>query len=330
MAHIDPVSVVESSFHSMLLGIFNNEGASRYFGFSRISPFHCDAGMPGWYLWFQEKPGAFGLFVKDAACLPTDGKKDNPPSSVAGRITIMYYPDVEEEVFEKFSWFEKIALMGPLFDATGTPTVEGRQRLAESFFIVGHMDILMAVDGSLQEFVCTAPEAWVDLRPEGLVLNDPEGRPFQALQPGEKDRDVPGWRLSHFLLDKIISGFCYCRKCAPQQADMYEFDMPEFFVASNARVRESFTLTLKGYQLQVVFSSVSGLMGDRREIYQEMNWCRQLTGSPFPQKTPIRRVQTWSGNGYELSKPGGFDWWGIKSLHFHDHDGRLCACYKDH
>ncbi|MBS3809925.1 MAG: hypothetical protein KGY38_07225, partial [Desulfobacterales bacterium] len=100
MAHIDPVAVFESSFHSMFLEIFNNESVSEYFGFWRISPFHSADGMPGWYLWFQEKPGVYGLFVEDAVCLYGDEKSDNPPSFVAGRIRIMYYPDVEEEVFE--------------------------------------------------------------------------------------------------------------------------------------------------------------------------------------------------------------------------------------
>jgi len=330
MAHIDPVSVVESSFHSMFLGIFNNESATHYFGFSRISPFHCDAGMPGWHLWFKEKSGAFGISVDDAACLSGDGQKDNPPSSVAGRITIRYFPDPEEELFEKFSWFEKIALMGPLFDATGTPTAEGRQQLNAGFFTVGHMDINMAVDGSLLELVCTAPETWVDLRSEGLVLMDPEGRPFQALQPGQRDREVPGWRLSRFLFDKIVSGFCFYRKCAPGQANLYTFDVPEFTFESNARVRESFTLALSGYQLQVVFSPVSALARDNWTIDQEKNWRNELPGGTVATKSPGRRVQTWSGSGHELSKPGFFDWWEIKNLHFHDHGGRLCACYEDH
>lgn len=330
MPLIDPVAVIESSFHSMFLEIFNNESVSDYFGFWRISPFHSADGMPGWYLWFQEKPGVYGLFVEDAVCLSGDKKSDKPPSTVAGRIRIMYYPDAEEEVFETFSWFEKIALMGSFFDSTGTPTAEGRQQLDVSFFTVGHMDSLMTVDGSLLEFVCTAPQTWVDLRPEGLVLKDPEGRPFQALQPGERDRDVPGWRLSRFLFDKIVSGFCFCRKCAPTQADVYEFDMPEFSVDAKARVWESFALALSGYQLQVVFSPASGLTGDSREIYQEMNWCRQLPGGTLNSQMPGRWLHAWSGKGREFSNPEGLDWWKIKDLHFHDHGGRLCTCYEDH
>lgn len=330
MAHIDPVSIVESSFHSMFLEIFNNESVRDYLGFWRISPFHSADGMPGWYLWFREKPGVYGLFIENGVCLSEAGKSDNPPSSVAGRIRIMYYPDAEEEVFEAFSWFEKIALMGPFFDATGTPTAEGRQQMDESFFTVGHMDTLMTVDGSLLEFVCTAPQTWVDFRSEGLVLNDPEGKPFRAVHPGGRDREVPGWLLSRFLFDKLVSGFCYCRKTAPEQADMYEFDMPEFSVDARARVRESFVLALSGYQLQVVFSPASGSTGDSREIDPEMNWCRQLAGGMLHSRIPGRWLQAWSGNGREFSNPEGLDWWGIKDLHFHDHGGCLCTCYEHH
>ncbi len=328
MEHIDPVGIVESCLHHMFIGVFNDEGARRHFGFSRISPFHCNGGMPGWYLWFEDKAGAYGIVVTDAFCHQDAPSKDGPDAMVAARITVTYFPDPEEALFEAFSWFEKIARVSHLFDTSGTPTAEARRQLQDGFFTAGHIDILMTPDGRLFELVCTAAEIWVDIRPAGLALSDDKGRPFQAVQPGGRDRAVPGWTLSQFLLDKIVSGFLYCQKRSIEQLTEYQFKMPEFIIGNDNRIEKRFDLGLKGYGIQLTTappSELESVEGSRSEI---AGWQELLAGTVYP---PTQQWETvWSGRQPQASNWGYSDWSTIKNLHFHSHQNHLCTCYTDH
>ncbi len=328
MVHIDPIGIAESCLHRMFIGVFNDEGARRHFGFSRISPFHGDGGMPGWYLWFEDKAGAYGIVITDAVCRQDATPKDASDVMVAASITITYFPDPEEKLFDDFSWFEKIARTSRLFDTSGTPTQEARRQLHHSFFTAGHIDILMTLDGRLFELACTAADAWVDIRPAGLVLSDDQGRPFQAVEPGGRDRAVPGWTLSQFLLDKIVSGFLYCQRGSIEHLTGYQFKMPEFIIGSDNRIEQRFDLGLKGHGLHLTTApphEPASVTGCRAEMAGRQDLPADTIYPPLQQWETV-----WCGRRPQASDWGCSEWWKISDLHFHGHQNHLCACYRDH
>jgi len=326
LPHIDPVGVAESWLHSIFVGLFNDEGAKRHFGFSRISPFYSDEGIPGWNLWFDGVSGAYAITIFDAVLLEEPSCNETAAPLVGARIQIAYYPDPEEAVFESFSWFEKIARVGPLFDDTGTPSAEGREQLTENLFAVGHMDLLLTPAGRLLELSFTAPELWMDRRREGLVLADPNGGPFQAVAPDGKDRAVPGWQLASFLLDKIASGFLYCQRLAPARVRARAFSMPEFVISDEHRFEEKFDAGLKGYTLCLVPESPNGAAAEeKRALFQWRDGLQSVIQLPEG-----HQIATWFHMGPEFSSWGLSDWWQAKNLHFHEHEDALCACYIDH
>ena len=50
-------------------------------------------------------------------------------------------------------------------------------------------------------------DRWRDYRVGGLHFYDPSGKLTEVVMAGGRDRDVPGWELTHFLADKLILEF---------------------------------------------------------------------------------------------------------------------------
>ena len=326
--HIDPVEIVESSLNRMFVTVFNNEAARQYFGFARISPFHSHAGLPGWYLWFEEKAGAYGVSITDAAVQYRAADRPIGSSPMAARIAVAYFPDPDETVFDTFSWFEKIARVNDGFDDSGTPTLETRERLPQRYFTVGHIDLLMTGAGDLLSLACTAADEWVDIWPAGLELINPEGRPFQAVRAGARDRSVPGWSLTHILLDRLVSALLHCQQLRVKQVSGYGFAMPEYLIRADGPVEKTSDQPIKGYSLLLIpeFSQAPGDPDD--DPAQKLRcWQDALDDTAYP-KTRLWK-KAWSSSRPEDSQWGSADWWEVENLHFHDHGEHLCACYAD-
>ncbi len=68
------------------------------------------------------------------------------------------------------------------------------------------------------ELECIAPNRWKDVRVDGLYLKTPQNGEYEAVAPGEIDRNIPGWDLAFFIFDKLISGCCYAFQTAPNAA----------------------------------------------------------------------------------------------------------------
>jgi hypothetical protein len=320
--HIDPAGAAESFFHTLFIGIFNDEAARSHFGFARISPFHLRSGMPGWYLWFDGRQGAYALIVTDASAVPA--RSAGGEVAAAATLRIVYYPDPEEQIFSRFSWFEKIARMSHLFDESGTPTAEGQELLDEAFFTAGHLDLLVSTGNELLDLFCRAPEAWTDIRTEGLVLADPEEGPFEAVAPGVSDRAVPGWDLASFLLDKIAAGYFYLWKRSPGRVSMNLFPMPEFRVDGENRMKKTYYLGLTGYTIRLLPENAEGRLPGEQD--GPADWRKALPEAvAWPDG---KTMESWTQSGSGFTNLGFCDWWEIKDLPLAHSCPHLCSCYK--
>jgi hypothetical protein len=116
-------------------------------------------GLPSWYLWLDNTPGAFMLELRSGAQFSTDGR------SYQGAVgVIRYFPPADCTV--SLSNEEATLLQSASFDQTGTPTWEALAIIAGSErFVVGTFELHCPVEGDSLFFLF-----------EGTRL-DPTGNP---------------------------------------------------------------------------------------------------------------------------------------------------------
>ena len=156
-----------------------------------------------------------GLRVVTGCDVPTTENNFNLETFQGIRLGVFYYPHIEEKDFEGFSWPEKILRCSDYFDQTGTPTSEGRKEIPCSFFLVGQIDIRLCSMRCYLELELSALERWRDYRVGGLHVRGPSGDLLEVVAAGDRDRDVPGWELTHLLMDKLVLGICFQQRLTP-------------------------------------------------------------------------------------------------------------------
>ena len=133
-------------------------------------------GDLGWYLWFEDKPGAYLLELVEAESRKTENGCD-ASSLLSGYFRVKYYPDIsDDEIFETFSFSEQAARMSRLFDKSGTPVFEAESEMNESLFVTGRLDVSRSPTGDFVELVLSAPDRWVTSHSRGLRIRVGGGR----------------------------------------------------------------------------------------------------------------------------------------------------------
>ncbi len=184
-SRIDPVGQVELLLNQVFLGVFQTVEARKRFGFSKISAQVSFDGLPGWYVWFSDRPGAYLL-----RALVNDN--DDP------------------------LLFTLRALdCGEGFDSTGTPSAEGEKSIPASFYLVGRVGLCWSKNRRLLELQAASSERLRDYRVDGLTLRNSSGEPIEVVCPGGCDRNLPGWQLTHHLVDKLLLAVCFQQRIAP-------------------------------------------------------------------------------------------------------------------
>jgi len=330
-SNIDPVRIIESQFSKMFFILFHDEGARKYFGFSQISALSNEEDMPFWYLWFKEKKGAYQLELINGEILPQENKKTgnfspfNP--AVQGRFAVRYFPWEEEEIFETYSYFEKLIRLGPLFDKTGGPTFDGRRKIHQSYFVVGYIDIQVNLSQNFLELECFAPERWEDFRLNGLYLKTLDQGDYEAVVPGGRDRNVPGWTQTFFLFDKILSGFCYAFRVAPLAVLLSSEKGFSFYIDEENRVEKKMNADLEQFRL------VCGLDLEKEGYSpfkedKNLNLYIQRVGDRLNQEeSDIKGI--WKRPEDITNSQINPYWWKAKEMKFQEEASEI-ACYHDH
>jgi hypothetical protein len=326
------VGIVEGIFYRMFYSLFHNGKARDYFGFSQINFFCNEEGLPGWYLWFKEKKGAYQLELINGEILPQEDKKPDNFSpcelNVRGRFAVRYFPSEEEEVFDTYSFFEKLIRLGPLFDQTGTPTFEGRTRIHESYFIVGHIDVQTNFSRDFIEIECLAPEKWEDFRVDGLYLKTPDQKDYEAVAPGGQDRNVSGWNLSSFLFDKILSGFCYSFKVSPLAVLLSAENGFNFHIDKENHAEKRENPDVKQFYLTCGLNLPKEGGGPFTKDKKLNLYIQSVINRLGQKKSEIMEI--WKGPE-DISSPGiNRDWWKAKEMEFQEEAPEDILCYCDH
>jgi len=328
---MDPVRMIESQFSKLFFVLFHNEGARKYLGFSQISALSNEEDMPFWYLWLAGKNGCFQLELIEGNILqPKEQQLEtfiSKDSIIKGRLAIRYYPSGNEDDFENYSYFEKLIRLGSLFDSTGAPTFEGRRRIHESYFVVGYIDIRVNTSQSFLELECFAPEKWEDFRVNGLYLKTPDQDDYEAVARGGRDRNVPGWMLTSFLFDKILSGFCYTFKVAPCSVVLSSEEGFSFYIDENNRVDKRMNPDLKQSRL------VCGLDLEKKghsPFKEDKNldlYIQSVKDRLNREEGDIKGI--WKRPEDITNLHINPNWWKAKNMEFQEEDSEI-SCYHDH
>lgn len=322
--HVDPARVIEEVFYTALHRLFHNEGARSHFGFAHINAFSLSDGLPGWHLWFADRAGAYQMSLIRADC----GVSGNQDSSewITGRWRVRYYPAMDEAVLARFSAIENLARLGPLFDATGTPTPAGQEQLYRDLFVVGSVDVRIPLDRGFIEIAGISQDRWREIRPEGLYLDNEDETNMEVVAPGDLDRNVPGWEMTFFFYDRLLCGLCHAYGSSPTYAIDATRPAWQQEVVGRRQARpipdpEAVTrLTCVGLPLPFV--------GDKRGLAGATcdNACQRLKSEGWH----IVEAATDPDNAASLCVNPL--WWSIREQTFtppHGAEGHMC-CYHDH
>ncbi len=321
--HIDPLISFETLLFELFQTVFQNDAARRHFGFSQISQVTTPDGLPAWYLWFSDKPGAYSLAVTEGHRVPgmseVSGRDDG--DALAARLLIRYFPDTEDESFDSLSTFEQIFRMGPSFDSTGTPSFEGGRAMHDSFFVAGYMDMLIHSSKADVDFFCLAPDRWRDYRTDGLTLTDDKGKSRQVVSPGAVDRDFPGWDLSFFIFDKIISSFSFVSGQAPRRAGAASRPFVHYEIDGEQRVNAVHDPDITEHAFGVSFPNSAGqdIVKERYAFFAERFDAPEYA-----------LIGMWEGPDDVPAQWRRPEWWTIRATHFHADPDHVCSCYTDH
>jgi len=255
LPHIDPVTEIQAIFDSIFRIIIPSDSARSFFGIKGIS--EKLTGSPGWYLWFEDRPGAYLLELVEAES-PQKGTEQESSYSLkklfSGHYQIKYFPEVSDsQLLEKFSLSEQIVRASDFFDTTGTPTFEASTEIHDTLFLVGSLDVLQSPDKSFTQFFLNAPDHWVTRHLKGFELITEDGSEVMAIPPGENDRNAPAWQLSWWLVDRLITLFCFVRKTPPLCAAVFEKEGKVFEIDRDKSIAEKPEPTIKELKLATVF-----------------------------------------------------------------------------
>jgi hypothetical protein len=310
---------VETLINEVLLNAFRNDGVREHLGFKHVSQVVSDNGFPGWYLWFRDMSGAFSLEIPEMDEIPA-GDDDTGIPGVTGknredvRLAIRYFPDTEEDVFDSFSWYEQIVRCGPDFDDMGVPVFKGRRAVKDDYFVVGHMSVSRNGSAGVVDFSCQAPERWQVYRSDGLELADSNGTVVQVLSPGQRDRNVPGWNLSRYCFDRIVSAYSFLVCRPPSTVGASLGPSVRYMIDSTDTVNVE-----KGRELNFFSLLVSFRQGDR--VHDAERRLIRQGGMIVGLWDDVRTVPP------DWSNPLWLD----ISEHSCRHDeGLLCNCFRDH
>jgi hypothetical protein len=181
-------------------------------------------GAPGWYLWFEDRSGAYLLELADAGRWPgTEERLVEQRNAVRGNYRIKYYPDLEDPAsLQVFSASEQIFRKSDCFDQTGTPAFEWGEEIPETFFQIGTIEVGLSASGKGLVLCLGSCDRWVTRIAEGVTVTDDRGCVRHLRAPGEKDRDVPAWDWSWFLMDRLILTLCLAYSSTPWCVALYD------------------------------------------------------------------------------------------------------------
>jgi hypothetical protein len=190
----DAVGLAEALVAPLLSLVCSNADLRRRLGLKGASR-RAD-GWPAWYFWFAGISGAYEL-----ALVPPAGGDD---VSRTLEFAVSYFPHPGEDAFESFAPIEQATRRSTLFDATGTPAIEGFDAIEPSLFHVA--TLALSPSRILLNIDFAAQDCWLETEAAGEAV--------------VVRRAVRGFELAAPVLDLLIGAHAYYGRTPPRGVEI--------------------------------------------------------------------------------------------------------------
>jgi len=235
--HTDIVDQAHCLINDTLMRVMIEGHARHKIGLTHMSPLIAD--RPGWYIWTDNRDGAYLLELINAE---PAGSADKP--LVTADFLVRYYPSPEESVFNGFSEIERETRQKNLFDKSGTPRYENQHEIDESLYAVGAIQLVFDNDAGFMLI-------------RAFALN----HAFYIDEGGKSRKETPHRKLTWELLDKLLLGLCYVRRGTPADVKLVNTNGPshwglEIGISWNNANSDNSTCTDPGIDMEQVLGTI--------------------------------------------------------------------------
>ena len=286
------------------------EGFKQDLGIEGVSQIWAE--RPAWYFWICGAPGAYQFQLEDAAEAAGGG--------VQGMFSIKCYPYTHTAAYRGLSAEERDLLESDLFDHTGTPAAEARERISENLFNVAVFECRLGSDGQLSQLALESLDRMVVRR---LSTDMDAG----GVNPSvDMRRSVPAWELAYPLFDRLVCLWIHYRRQKPSDVrlmratgfeTLLQSDQPPLY--RDTQAASVYTLQL-GFAAQGPFSTMPpggqrGTQDPGSVIFDHRSTC----GHFHPPIGPVPLIGSLN--------PA---WWSLADAHFRCDLASTCGCDHDH
>lgn len=170
-------------------------------------------GDPGLLLWFEKAPGPYLIEIAYAGCSSRPRSREK---SFVGTFRVSCYPagfDASDHTTHSHKDAHALS-SDPLFDSTGTPTLEGLLKIPDVLFQTGFICVEISGD-NLLHFCSCAPDEFPRISENSVMLS------HDAIKHCLKRECRTPWYMTWFILDKLILAFCHINRSKPKHIVLY-------------------------------------------------------------------------------------------------------------
>jgi hypothetical protein len=251
---MDIVNILHRTVENVMIQAFMDETFRMSAGFDKIS---APLGeLPSWLLWLKERKGAYELELNEWKLIKRPAPRGKNGGDYRGGFALRYFPHPEEPVFDAYSVYERIIRLSDVFDDTGTPKYAVRETIDPSYFTVGNLECYLDASNAALRMILEAQELWASYRVKGLTVSK-NGTPVHVLDPGERDRNLPGWDLCWPFFKKLVKAFCHVNETSPSQVWLLNAPGRVFYDEGGDELRSEYSWShvLRRLEVDLIFAS---------------------------------------------------------------------------
>jgi len=175
---------------------------------------------PCWHIWLSDSEGVYELALVNSGSKSIyedmrEGVKKVLLDQYWSEFVIRYYPSPNEQVFEDFSFYEKVLRLSEFFDRDGRPRSDMKDTFHESYYTVGSMQLIVERNMNMLSLSINSQDRLIDYRMKGVKIESGENKIIWGVKPGGRDRNVPGWELSWRIFDRLVETYCRLYRTSP-------------------------------------------------------------------------------------------------------------------
>jgi len=305
--------LVTTSWVEKVKGVIGLEAVSQVWG-----------DKPAWYFWISQAPGVYYLQLEEVF-----DEYWESDYLAGGIFTIKCYPYTKGKVFQSFSFEEQSFIQSKFFDHTHTPRFEDKEKIPKTLFNVATFELTIDSHDNLALFTFEGLDSMRISYNQETLQSYPAIKKEKQFKAGEKDRDVPGYKLGYLLFDRLLSLYSFYSKTKPERVLLTRSPGFEYIYDSTNRFQCVDTDEISIDTLHVLFAQNGGskmVKGDKL-IAERLNESKHEV--VFDKKFQCGHLH--HNQNLSLLKTSLNDlWWSLADSDYKSELASSCGCESDH